>query len=101
MVARASDGYAKGSPSDADMIHGAGSGGPVLHNSSRHADITSSSKKGSDPGMSATLGRPRAASDMSGSTPTDVSTAPGQRTVLSPKATMPKYGAQTPTKSYQ
>lgn len=73
-------GYSKPAPSDSELLHGAGMGGPVLHDGSRHADITSSTKKGADAGMNASLGRPRAGSDMSGSTPEDVNTAPGQRT---------------------
>lgn len=97
----AADGYAKGSASDADLMHGAGQTGPVLHSSARHSDITSSSKKGADAGMNATLGRAKATSDYSGSTPEDVTTAPGQRTVLKPKASMPSYGAQSPAKAYQ
>jgi len=91
---RASDGYAKASPSDADTLHGAGQGGAVLHSGNRHPDITSSTAKGSDAGMTASLGRPRATSDMSGSTPEDHAVAPGQRTVLAPK------GAPTPSKVY-
>lgn len=79
----AADGYASGSPSDADLIHGCGNTGKVLHPGSRHTEITSSTSKGMDPGMSATLGRPKAGSDMSGSTPEDVNTAPGQRTTKS------------------
>ena len=100
-MAYTNDGYSKGSVSDSELIHGCGGTGAVLHRASRHPDITSSTNKGMDPGMSATLGRPKAGSDMSGPTPTDVSTAPGQRTVSKPKATMPGYGAQAPTKSYQ
>jgi hypothetical protein len=87
-------GYSKPAPSDAELLHGAGQAGAVLHPSNRHADITSSTRKGSDPGMSATLGRPRAASDMSGSSPEDHVVAPGQRTVTAPK------GAPTPSKMY-
>jgi len=82
-MAYTNDGYSKGSVSDADLIHGCGGTGQVLHPSSRHSDITSSLKKGMDPGMGATLGRPRAGSDMSGSTPEDVNVAPGQRTTKS------------------
>jgi len=73
-------GYSKAAPSDADLLHGAGQGGQVLHDSSRHADITGATKKGPDAGMRATLGRPRAGSDYPGPTPEDVNTAPGQRT---------------------
>jgi hypothetical protein len=85
-MASSNDGYSKGAVSDSDLIHGCGGTGPVLHASARGADSTSSSKKGMDPGMSASLGRPKAGSDMKGPTPEDVSTAPGQRTVLKPKA---------------
>lgn len=77
------DGYSSGAVSDADLIHGCGNTGKVLHSGSRHAEITSSTAKGMDPGMAATLGRPRAKSDMPGSTPEDVNTAPGQRTTKS------------------
>lgn len=96
----AADGYAKASPSDADILHGVGQTGAVLHPSNRHSDITSASRKGMDAGMSATLGRPRAASDMSGPTPEDVSVAPGQRTVLSPDRGQRPSGSPTPSKMY-
>jgi hypothetical protein len=90
----AQDGYAKASPSDADTLHGAGQGGPVLHSGSRHPDITQATSKGPDAGMTASLGRPRAASDMPGDSPMDHVVAPGQRTVTAPK------GAPAPVKSY-
>jgi hypothetical protein len=64
-----------------DSMHGAGTGGGVLADGSRHSDITSSTAKGPDCGMNATLGRPKTGSDYSGPTPADVTTAPGQRTV--------------------
>lgn len=88
------DGYSNGAVSDADLIHGCGNTGKVLHNSSRHTEITSSTSKGMDPGMSASLGRPKSTSDFKGSTPEDVNTAPGQRTTKSlgfgrPPATRP------------
>lgn len=89
----ASDGYAKGAVSDTDLIHGCGGTGTVLHGSSRHTEITSSVKRGSDPGMAATLGRPRAGSDMRGPTPEDVNVAPGQRTTKSLG-----YGAPPPAR---
>ena len=79
----AQDGYAKGAVSDADLIHGCGNTGSVLHQGTRHSDITSSTRKGMDSGMGATLGRPKATSDFKGSTPEDVTTAPGQRTTQS------------------
>lgn len=72
--------YGKGAPSDAELLHGCGQTGKVMAPGNRHADITSSTSKGMDPGMSATLGRPRAGSDYKGKTPEDVGTAPGQRT---------------------
>jgi len=77
------DNYTKGAVSDAHLIHGCGQTGQVLHPSARGAEATSSTKKGMDPGMSATLGRPRAGSDMKGPTPEDVNVAPGQRTTKS------------------
>ena len=76
----ASDGYSKAAASDADLLHGCGQTGKVLHSGSRHADITSSTSKGMDPGMAAKLGRPQASSDYKGPTPEDVNVAPGQRT---------------------
>lgn len=79
---------------DIDQIHGAGQTGTVLHSGSRHPDITSSNRRGPDAGMSASLGRPRASSDMSGDSPADHVVAPGQRTVTAPKA------APAPVKSY-
>lgn len=100
MAQNSNDGYSKGAVSDADLIHGCGGTGQVLHSNSRHTNITSSTNKGTDPGMAASLGRPKAKSDMSGPTPEDVTTAPGQRTVLKPKASMPNHGAMQPTKSY-
>lgn len=99
-MAYKNDGYSKGAVSDADLIHGCGGTGPVLHSGSRHPDITESTRKGMDPGMTATLGRPKSTSDYAGSTPEDVSTAPGQRTVLKPKAAVPNHGAMRPTKQY-
>jgi len=78
-----SSGYAKGAANDADLLHGCGQTGQVTHASARGTETTSSTKKGMDPGMSATLGRPRAKSDMPGSTPEDVNVAPGQRTTKS------------------
>lgn len=90
----AQDGYSKASPSDADLLHGAGQTGTVLHSGSRHPDIVSASSKGPDAGMSASLGRPRASSDMSGPSPVDHVVAPGQRTVTAPK------GTPAPVKSY-
>lgn len=77
------DGYSKGSVSDADLIHGCGNTGQVFHIAARGTEATSSTKKGMDSGMSATLGRPKAGSDMKGSTPEDVNVAPGQRTTKS------------------
>jgi hypothetical protein len=74
------DRYTKGAASDAELLHGCGQTGKVMAPGNRHSDITSSTTKGMDPGMSATLGRPKASSDYKGSTPEDVSTAPGQRT---------------------
>lgn len=93
----AADGYSKAAASDADLLHGCGQTGKVLHPGSRHSDITSSITKGMDPGMSATLGRPKAPSDMSGPTPEDLVVAPGQRTVLSPKG---ETGNMSATKVY-
>lgn len=90
----AADGYAKAAPNDTDLLHGCGQGGPVLHSGNRHADITSSTKKGPDAGNTASLGRPKAASDMAGPSPEDHVVAPGQRTVTAPKGTM------TPAKMY-
>lgn len=90
----AADGYSKASPNDADLLHGCGQTGSVLHSGSRHSDITSSTPKGMDAGMSASLGRPKATSDYKGGTPEDVVVAPGQRTVLSPKS------EPTPAKMY-
>lgn len=90
----ASDGYAHASPNDSDLLHGAGQTGNVLHNSSRHSDITSSSAKGPDSGMSVDLGRPKSRSDMSGDSPVDHVVAPGQRTVTAPK------GSPAPVKTY-
>jgi hypothetical protein len=90
----ARDGYSKGSPSDSDLLHGAGQGGGVLHSGSRHPDIVQATTKGPDAGMSASLGRPRASSDMSGDSPQDHVVAPGQRTVTAPK------GAPSPVKVY-
>lgn len=75
-----SDGYSKAAASDADLLHGCGQTGKVLHAGSRHADITSSTAKGMDSGMGARLGRPKAGSDMKGATPEDHAVAPGQRT---------------------
>ena len=89
----AQDGYAKGAVSDADLIHGCGNTGSVLHQGTRHPDVTSSTKKGMDSGMGATLGRPKATSDFKGSTPEDVNTAPGQRTTKSLG-----YGATPPAR---
>ena len=74
------DSYATGAASDSDLLHGCGQTGPVLAAGNRHADITSSTSKGPDSGMNVSLGRPKAGSDFKGSTPEDVSTAPGQRT---------------------
>jgi len=79
----AADGYSKPAPSDAEILHGIGQTGKVLHASYRHPDTTCTSEKGPDAGMSASLGRTRAASDYKGSTPEDVNTAPGQRTTKS------------------
>lgn len=90
----ASDGYSKASPSDSDLLHGAGSTGSVLHSGNRHADIISSTSKGPDAGFNATLGRPRASSDMSGPSPEDHVVAPGQRTVTAPR------GVASPVKVY-
>lgn len=90
----AADGYSKSAPNDADLLHGAGHGGPVLAPGSRHTEITSSTAKGADPGMGATLGRPKAASDMSGDSPAGHVVAPGQRTVEPPK------GTPAPSKMY-
>lgn len=72
--------YGKGVPSDAELLHGCGQTGKVLHSGSRGPDTTSSTAKGMDPGMSATLGRPKAGSDMKGKSPEDHAVAPGQRT---------------------
>lgn len=91
----AADGYAKAAPSDADLLHGCGQGGPVLAAGNRHTDITSSTVKGPDAGNTASLGRPKASSDMTGPTPVGHVVAPGQRTVDPPK------GAQQPMKAYQ
>lgn len=82
-MAYKNDGYSSGAVSDADLIHGCGNTGQVLHSGSRHADITSSTTKGMDPGMSATLGRAKSTSDFKSPTPEDVNTAPGQRTTKS------------------
>lgn len=79
----ANSGYSNRAPSDAEILHGIGQTGKVLHASYRHADTTCTNEKGPDAGMSAGLGRPRAASDYPGPTPEDVNTAPGQRTTKS------------------
>ena len=79
----AADGYKKAAPSDAEILHGIGQTGHVLHTSSRHADITSASAKGPDAGMHSSLGRARTTSDYPHPTPEDVNTAPGQRTTKS------------------
>lgn len=89
----AADGYAKAAPNDADLLHGCGQGGPVLAAGSRHTDITTSVAKGMDAGMNATLGRPKATSDMAGPTPVGHVVAPGQRTVDAPKGTPPAVKA--------
>lgn len=68
------------SVNDADLLHGAGKTGPVLHENARTTETTSSTQKGPDCGMSATLGRPKATSDYNKPTPEDVNVAPGQRT---------------------
>lgn len=84
---------ATGNYSDSEAIHGCGQGGPVMHPNNRHTDITTSLHKGADPGMAATLGRPKASSDMKGPTPEDVNVAPGQRTTKSLG-----YGATPPAR---
>jgi hypothetical protein len=86
-------GYSSPAPSDSDLLHGAGQNGAVLHDSSRHADITSSTRKGPDSGMSMSR-PPRRGSDMSGPSPEDHAVAPGQRTVLAPR------GTPSPSKMY-
>lgn len=74
---------ASGNYSASEAIHGCGQTGQVMHPSNRHTEITSSTRKGMDPGMHAGLGRPQTKSDYPHPTPTDVTTAPGQRTALS------------------
>lgn len=90
----AADGYSKAAPNDTDLLHGCGQGGQVLHSGNRHSDITSSTAKGPDAGNTASLGRPKAASDMAGPTPVGHVVAPGQRTVDPPR------GNPTPSKMY-
>lgn len=75
------DGYSGASPNDADTLHGCGQGGGVLAAGNRHSDITTSTRRGPDAGMSAALGRPKTGSDYMGPTPVDHVTAPGQRTI--------------------
>lgn len=83
----AADGYAKASPNDADTLHGAGQGGPVLHSNSRGPDTTSSTAKGPDSGMGVQAPA-RQGSDLSGPSPVGHVVAPGQRTVDPPKITL-------------